>query len=74
MYLIISETSLRVVGYTGSASSITIPETVEGKTVTEIGPSAFEWNTDLVSIDLPDSIQIIWDKAFKNCTNLRSMY
>ena len=74
MYLIISETSLRVVGYTGSASSITIPETVEDKTVTEIGPSAFEGNTDLVSIDLPDSIQIIWDKAFKNCTNLRSMY
>ena len=73
VYLITSETTLRVIGYTASASSIVIPETIDGRTVTEIGSSAFEGNTDLVSIDLPDTIQIIWNKAFKNCTNLRTM-
>lgn len=32
--------------------------------------NAFEGNTDIVSVSLPDSI-IIMDRAFKNCTNLK---
>ena len=41
--------------------------------VTKIGNSAFEGHTEIVSIDLPDSIQIIGQKAFMNCTNLSRM-
>ena len=74
--------AVQVKGYaegTGTAS-LTIPEhpvyaeypsTVF--TVTEIGPSAFEGNTVLVSIDLPDSVAVIREKAFKNCSNLKEM-
>jgi len=38
--------------------------------VQRIRHNAFEGNTDIVSVSLPDSI-IIMDRAFKNCTNLK---
>ena len=66
--------SCRVVSYSGSASSLTIPETVEGMTVTEIGVEAFMGNATLESIDLPDTIVAIRARAFKNCSNLRDMH
>jgi hypothetical protein len=69
----LSDTTCKVVSYSGSASALTIPETVEGMTVTEIGEEAFMNNTSLTSIDLPDSITVIRARAFKGCTNLSSM-
>ena len=69
----ITDTTCCIVSYTGSASSLTIPETVEGMTVTEIGVEAFMNNTTLVSIDLPDTITVIRARAFKGCTSLSSM-
>jgi hypothetical protein len=69
----ISDTSCYVVSYVGNASSLTIPETIQGMTVIEIGESAFEGNVTLVSIDLPDTIQVIGRRAFAGCINLSSM-
>ena len=74
----------RVTGYEGEATSLTIPETIptddalipnefREAVVTEIGPCAFENNTTLASIDLPDTIKIIAYRAFAGCTNLSSM-
>ena len=64
---------MKVVGYEGTASSYTVLESVDGITVKEIAESAFEGNTYLVSIDLPDTIEVIGKRAFANCTNLSSM-
>ena len=72
-YKPIDSSSYYVAGYSGTAASLTIPEKVNGKTVKRIGASAFEGNTTLESIDLPDTIEVIEAKAFKNCTNLREM-
>ena len=41
---------------------------VENDTVTEIGSSAFEGCTSLVNCTLPDSVNIINNGAFKNCS------
>ena len=62
-----------VEGYSNTESSIVIPEIVEGYTVVAIGVSAFEGNTVLTSIDLPDTITVIGAKAFKGCINLSHM-
>ena len=67
------ETTCFVKEYRGNAATLTIPETVQNMTVTEIGESAFENNSTLESIDLPDTITVIGKKAFKNCSNLKSM-
>ena len=73
VYRPISAATCRVIGYTGNASTLVIGEYFSGMQVIEIGESAFENNTALASIDLPDSIQIIGKRAFANCTNLSTM-
>ena len=73
VYSVKDDGTVFVKAYNGSASSLVIPETVEGMTVNEIGESAFEGKTCLVSIDLPDTIQVIRRRAFANCSNLSSM-
>ena len=72
-YTINEDNTLTVKTYVGTASSVTIPQTVNGMTVTKIGEAAFEGNNNLHSIDLPDTIVVIGKAAFKNCSNLREM-
>ena len=62
-----------VKAYTGSAQDVTVPGTVNGKPVTEIGEEAFMGKEFLTCIDLPDSITVIRARAFKNCSNLSEM-
>ena len=66
-------TGVAVAKYEGTASSLTIPTTVEGYTVTEIGEKAFYGNTALTSISLPNSITVIRKQAFAGCSSLSSM-
>ncbi len=73
-YLAISASTCKVVSYSGTAASLTIPGTAKGLTVVEIGEEAFMGNTTLSSIDLPDSITIIRARAFKGCTSLSDMH
>ena len=63
---------MTVTGYTGTADTVVVQETVEGHTVTVIGESAFEGST-IRSIDLPDTIQLIKKRAFADCSNLTNM-
>ena len=73
--------NLALIEYTGNASSIVVPGSVDNMTVTEIGVSplaegekgVFEGNTTLTSVTLPNSITAIREKSFKNCTNLSTM-
>ena len=65
--------TLYVKRYNGTASSVTIPTTVEGYAVKQIGEGAFEGNTALVSISLPNAITVIGKRAFAGCTSLSSM-
>ena len=70
----LTDTTLIVSSYVGTESSIVIPTSpIDGFTVTEIGESAFEGNTVLESITLPDTITIIHKRAFAGCSNLREM-
>ena len=72
--IIDGSTRVRVYAYNGSAATLVIPENPrEGYQVVEVGAEAFMDKATLESIDLPDSIEIIGARAFKNCTNLKSM-
>ncbi len=70
-----------LISYLGTETEIEIPATysldesgnvVEGidYQVVSIGPRAFEGQTNLTSVVLPDSIVMIGDYAFSDCTNL----
>lgn len=54
-----------------------IPETIDGKKVAAIMPSAFSdlaISSSVKSISLPSTVRTIWSDAFKNCYNLTDLY
>ncbi len=61
-----------LLSYTGSNISITIPSSVNGITVTEVGENAFA-NSEIYEIIFPHTVTKISNGAFENCTNLKTM-
>ena len=57
----------------GDQTSIEIPGTIDGGTVTTIGEEAFKNCTTLTSITLPDSITSIGISAFMSCSSLQNI-
>ncbi len=53
-----------ITGYTGSEANLTIPEEIDGYTVTVIGGSAFYDSKTIQKVVLPDTIERIQDGAF----------
>lgn len=60
-------------GYTGSATELTIPATLGGKSVTAIGSAAFKNCRSLTTISIPDSVTTIGKDAFSGCTSLTTV-
>ncbi|MCC8161014.1 MAG: leucine-rich repeat protein, partial [Oscillospiraceae bacterium] len=59
--------------YTGTSVNVTVPETVDGQTITAIGASAFEISENgenIESVTLPDTVTTIEEYAFCHCTSL----
>lgn len=56
-----------VVEYIGSAETVTIPSTVNGKAVIGIGSSAFR-ETFVTAVEIPDSVTYIGRYAFYKCS------
>lgn len=59
--------------YTGNATEVVIPSTIEGYPVTKIGNSAFFYCPDVVSVSIPNGVKTIEDSAFDTCTSLKSI-
>ena len=66
-------TGIVIAAYLGNASTVEVPASIDGTPIVEIGEGAFEGNSTLVSVDLPDSVEIIGVRAFAGCTALNSM-
>ena len=66
-----------VSGYNGTATSITLPAkaTISGVsyTIRTVGAGAFADNFALQSVTIPAQYIKLGNRAFKNCTNLRSI-
>ena len=59
--------------YTGDATALTIPSTIDSKTVTAIGESAFSFCTSIKSVTIPEGVTSIEKNAFFGCTSLESV-
>ena len=57
--------------YTGNASTVVIPDTINGKEVTVIG--GFGNHDELTAVVIPDTVKEISYNAFVNCFNLASV-
>ena len=66
-------TGVIITGYTGSASELVIPETIDGKYVIAIAAGAFK-NKSFETLVLNKRIQKIEDGAFVGCSSLETIY
>jgi len=62
-----------VTGYSGTNSTVVIPETLAGKPVRSIQASAFANNLFITSMSLPNTLNIIGENAFAGAANLESI-
>ncbi len=72
-YDILSDGTVEITGYTGKATELKIPRTIDGKAVTSIGYRAFDSNTTIESLTIPDSVTSIDQQAFSYCFKLISI-
>lgn len=68
---IIVDGNITITKYLGSETNITVPATIEGKKVTQIGNEAFMSNEIVESIILPEGIVVLGEDAFYYCTKLQ---
>ena len=62
-----------ITGYTGAGGDVTIPNTINGVTVNSIGINAFQNNTNLTSVTVPNNVTNIGTWAFSTCTSLTNV-
>lgn len=62
-----------IYAYSGNATDLIIPDTVQGLEVKGIESEAFSEHENIKSVTCPDSIEIIEDKAFYKCNALTSI-
>lgn len=62
-YSVLTDNTIKIIKYTGTASEIIVPISIDGHTVSEIGEKAFYDDQYLMSITVPKSINKIGDKA-----------
>ncbi|MBE6861669.1 MAG: leucine-rich repeat domain-containing protein [Ruminococcus sp.] len=72
MYEIIDGEAV-ITEYTGSSDEVEVPAEIEGAPVTKIGTYAFEAEYDITSVTLPESITLIAEGAFMDCSSLESI-
>lgn len=75
-YEILNDGTLRLYQYEGTDTNIVVPDTIDGRKVTVLGNSTFQYCTqasDIESITLPDSLTTIEKNAFYNCEKLKSV-
>ena len=73
-YVIVNNSYACITRYSGSATSVQVPSTIGGYAVQVIGARAFQGNTVLESVELPDGLTTIYAYAFEKCTSITSIH
>ncbi len=68
-----NENGVAISGYLGNGGDVVIPESIDGKAVTEIGIRAFAGNETVKSIKFPATLEKIGNRAFMNCEGLEKL-
>lgn len=72
-YVILDDNTVEINSYTGKRRYITVPDIIDGMTVSSIGEKAFAGNQKLCGVTLPHTLTEISTQAFSGCNNLRSI-
>lgn len=69
-YILLEDGTVEITKYTGNDTEVTVPETLDGYSVTGIGDDAFFMCTSLTVITLPEGLTSIGNFAFFYCESL----
>ena len=72
-YALLDDGTIEITKYNGSADHLAIPATLDGKTVTAIGDSAFYFCDSLTTVSIPDSVEQIGVNPFAVCSALKKI-
>ena len=72
-YDLLNDGTAEITEYTGYATDLTIPSTLDGYTVTSIGERAFWYCNSLSNVTIQDGVTNIGDYAFEWCKSLTSI-
>ena len=70
---VLNDNEIRITKYTGSRTEVSIPDSLDEYTVTEIGQEAFAWNELMSALYIPGTVRAIGNDAFRNCVNLKEI-
>lgn len=69
-YALDAQNTVTILTYSGTATQVSVPSSIDGHAVTAVAASAFANNATLTSVTLPASVTQIGDAAFSGCTSL----
>lgn len=65
--------TITICDYTGNETDLTIPDTIDGYTVSALDEWSFYWCKKLENVVVPDSVTSIGNRSFFGCNNLKSI-
>lgn len=65
--------TITITKYSGTETVVTIPSTIDGKTVTSIGKAAFYQRSLITSIEIPNTVKTLEEGAFADCVSLSNI-
>ena len=69
-YKIKSDKTVSLTEYAGTEKNVVIPSEIEGYPVSVIADNCFETRNDIISVEIPDTVREIGEKAFWYCRSL----
>jgi len=72
-YNVIDENTVELISYEGNKDTVDIPESIAGKNVISIHEAAFYYQTNIMTVDIPEHIKTIGESAFQYCFNLKEV-
>ena len=72
-YYVRENGTVEIVQYIGDDSTVDIPESIDGFTVDSIGHGAFQENTQLEAVTIPNKVTELQYSAFESCSNLKNV-
>jgi hypothetical protein len=70
---VVTNGTATLIHYHGTGGAVAIPATIAGVAVTKIGDAAFQNQTNIVSVAIPNSVTSILARAFSGCIRLSSV-
>lgn len=72
-YNMLADGTVEITGYTGTATNVSIPSSIGGKSVSSVGEIVFAGNQTLQTVTIPNTVTKLQYAAFYGCSNLKSV-